>query len=87
MGLGSNIAAPLSPGSESREKERVTLLLEINLALLSEASRLHTLQATEKAKDPPTDGATKPASPVLVAIGKDYFEYVSQTLRESKMLT
>ncbi|CZR62336.1 uncharacterized protein PAC_12233 [Phialocephala subalpina] len=58
---GSNagqIATPLSPGSESREKERVTLLLEINNGLLKEVMRVQAIQAEVK-----KDGEAAAASP------------------------
>ncbi|KAL3421077.1 hypothetical protein PVAG01_07522 [Phlyctema vagabunda] len=43
-GLGSQIATPLSPGSEAREKERVSLLLEINGELLRASIRIQSVQ-------------------------------------------
>ncbi|KAF8863153.1 hypothetical protein BDZ45DRAFT_670461 [Acephala macrosclerotiorum] len=52
------IATPLSPGSESREKERVTLLLEINNGLLKEVMRVQAIQAEVK-----KDGEAAAASP------------------------
>lgn len=48
---GQGLATPLSPGSEVREKERVTVLLLINSELLMESLRLQTLQAVEKEKE------------------------------------
>lgn len=48
---GSTIASPLSPGSQTREKERVSLLLDINTELLMEVMHLQVLQK----KDPQTD--------------------------------
>lgn len=79
-----NVAAPLSPGSEIREKERVTLLLNINIALLMEAQRLQTVQVAEKQKDVSAgatgavapDGVQKALSAVLAALSKDYVQYV-----------
>jgi len=65
------VAAPLSPGAESREKERVTLLLQINGILLAEAMKLQSSQAAEKPKET-ADGAPKPPNPAA----KEYFEYV-----------
>ncbi|KAE8447781.1 hypothetical protein EG329_010175 [Mollisiaceae sp. DMI_Dod_QoI] len=59
---GSNagpIATPLSPGSESREKERVTLLLEINNGLLKEVMRIQAIQAEVK-KDEAAAAAASP---------------------------
>lgn len=60
------MAAPLSPGSETRERERVTLLLEINRELLLEVMRLQALQAEHKKEEStpnfaasPTEGAEK----------------------------
>lgn len=43
-----NFPPPLSPASESREKERVTLLLEINRDLLMELMRISQEQAEKK---------------------------------------
>jgi hypothetical protein len=45
------MAAPLSPTSESREKERVTLLLEINRELLMEVMALQAAQAEAKKEE------------------------------------
>ena len=47
----SNLATPLSPGSEVREKERVTLLLDINRELLQEVVHLQGVQAEMKRKE------------------------------------
>ena len=58
-GAGSNVATPLSPGSEVREKERVTLLLEINRELLLEVMRLQAAQNEAKKEE----SAANPASP------------------------
>lgn len=44
----STTAAPLSPGTEAREKERVTLLLDINRELLLEVIRIQASQAETK---------------------------------------
>lgn len=44
------MATPLSPGSEAREKDRVSLLLDINRVLLLEVMRLQAVQAEAKAK-------------------------------------
>ncbi|TVY53077.1 hypothetical protein LCER1_G006595 [Lachnellula cervina] len=48
---GGSIASPLSPGSEFREKERVTLLLDINQVLLMEAVSLQASQAEAKKEE------------------------------------
>ncbi|TVY85836.1 hypothetical protein LAWI1_G008231, partial [Lachnellula willkommii] len=48
---GGSIASPLSPGSEFREKERVTLLLDINQVLLMEAISLQASQAEAKKEE------------------------------------
>ena len=42
------MVTPMSPGSEAREKDRVTLLLEINRDLLLEVMRLQAAQQAEK---------------------------------------
>jgi hypothetical protein len=48
--MSGNAAPPMSPESEAREKQRVTLLLDINIQLLLEASRIQAIQAAEKEK-------------------------------------
>jgi hypothetical protein len=61
---GSNIATPLSPGSEAREKERVTLLLEINRELLLECMRLNGIaEAKAQAEAEKNEAASATASP------------------------
>ena len=45
---GQGLATPLSPGSEAREKDTVTVLLEINKHLLLEVMRLQAAQAEAK---------------------------------------
>ncbi len=52
------MATPLSPGSEAREKERVTLLLEINRELLLEVMRLQAAQAESKKEASSPAGAS-----------------------------
>jgi hypothetical protein len=42
----------LSPGSETRERDRATVLLEINKYLLMEVMRLQAVQADSKKEDP-----------------------------------
>ena len=81
---GSNtaVSTPLSPGSENRERERVSLLLDINRELLLEVMRLQTIQQETKkeaaAITPTTDGQTgdnKPAEkPSAVVAGKEFVE-------------
>jgi hypothetical protein len=61
---GSNIATPLSPGSEAREKERVTLLLDINRELLLECMRLNSIaEAKAQAEAERNEVASATASP------------------------
>jgi hypothetical protein len=74
----------LSPGSEVREKERVTLLLEINRELLLEVMRLQAAQNEAKKEE----SAANPASPdgpdkdktekaeKAKPASREYFEYV-----------
>ena len=81
-GNNTAVSTPLSPGSESREKERVTLLLDINRELLLEVMRLQAIQAETKkeaaAISPTTDtqtGDTKPSEkPSAAATGKEFVE-------------
>lgn len=82
---GQALATPLSPGSESREKERVTVLLDINSELLMESLRLQNVQAAEKEKDAAgTNEATTDTEKVkqeradkAKVLQKEYIEYVS----------
>lgn len=57
------MATPLSPGSEAREKDRVTLLLEINRELLLEVMRLQAAQQAEKQAEKKDDAAANTNSP------------------------
>jgi hypothetical protein len=85
QGAGGQLATPLSPGSEIREKERVTVLLHINSELLMESLRLQTFQAAEKEKDvaATANGATdsekakQERADKAKALQKEYVEYVS----------
>jgi hypothetical protein len=81
------VATPLSPGSEAREKERVTLLLDINRELLAEAMRLQAAQAEAKKEEPAAnstaDGSAEKektekekAEKIKSASGREYIEYV-----------
>ena len=64
QGGGSNIATPLSPGSEAREKDRVTLLLEINRELLLECMRLNSIaEGKSQAENEKNEAASTTASP------------------------
>lgn len=69
------VSTPLSPGSESREKERVTILLDINRELLMEVMRLQELQAEGKkqAEGEKSEKSEKPEKPVVPG-GKDFVE-------------
>jgi hypothetical protein len=77
------MATPMSPGSESRERERVSLLLDINRELLIEVMRI---QAEQKKEAASTDGekaqgdkksADKPPNPSPAASGKEFVECVT----------
>lgn len=77
------MATPLSPGSEVREKERVTVLLEINKYLLMEVMRLQAVQAEAKkedaiaGKEPETEKEKADREKErMEKAKKDYFEYV-----------
>jgi hypothetical protein len=79
-GVG-NMATPLSPGSEAKEKERVTLLLEINRELLLEVMHIQTLQAEAKKEGgSPTvaspDGGEKEKADKTKIHSREYVEYV-----------
>ena len=78
---GPALQTPLSPASESREKERVSTLLDINRELLMEVMRLQQIQAEAKkeATTPTTaDGQSidsKPAEkPTTAQTGKEFVE-------------
>ena len=85
----AQMATPLSPGSESRERERVTLLLEINRELLMAVIELQNAQQAEKkeeaasaaANSTPTEEKDKAekerAEKAKAASGREYVEYVS----------
>ena len=57
------MVTPLSPGSEAREKDRVTLLLEINRELLLEVMRLQAAQLAEKQAEKKDEAAINTSSP------------------------
>ncbi|RTE82843.1 hypothetical protein BHE90_002620 [Fusarium euwallaceae] len=59
---GSAVATPLSPGTESREKERFSLLLDINHELLYESIQLQMTQQELK-KEHAGDGNTGEKKP------------------------
>lgn len=59
---GSAVATPLSPGTESREKERFSLLLDINHELLYESIQLQMTQQELK-KEHAGDGNTGDKKP------------------------
>lgn len=67
--------APLNPGGESREKERVSLLLDINKYLLMEVMKLQDAQAAAKAAKEAAEGE-KEKSKVTVdpGMGKEFVE-------------
>jgi hypothetical protein len=83
------MATPLSPGSKSRERERVTLLLEINRELLISVIELQNMQQAEK-RDEATAAAVSNSAPTeekekaekertekaKAASGREYVEYV-----------
>lgn len=81
------MATPLSPGSEAKEKERVTLLLEINRELLLEVMALQAAQAGAKKEDL-SPGVSSPeeadkdrtekekADKSKAISGREYIEYV-----------
>lgn len=93
QGQGSSATAgptpttPLSPGSEAREKERVTLLLEINRELLLESMQLQALIAEGKKEAAAASAESQPEKDktekdkAQAAIGKEYLECVSGLLQ------
>ncbi|TVY82304.1 hypothetical protein LSUE1_G002240 [Lachnellula suecica] len=88
---GSSIASPLSPGSEVREKDRVSLLLDINRVLLMEAVSIQASQAEAKKEETKEstsspDGGEKDrvekekTEKTKAAQGKEYVEYAASGL-------
>jgi hypothetical protein len=84
---GQGLATPLSPGSEVREKERVSILLLINSELLMESLRLQTVQAAEKEKEAAAtaegasdaENAQKERAEKAKVLGREYVEYASSS--------
>jgi hypothetical protein len=77
------IPTPLSPASEAREKERVSLLLDINRELLMEVMRLQAVQAGAKKEQASPKPATTdaqsgdskpPEKPNPAVTGKEFVE-------------
>lgn len=75
----TSVSSPLSPGTESREKERFSLILDINQELLYETIQLQNTRAELKkereAASNAADGANKTQeseSPEEKAIQQDY---------------
>jgi len=80
-------ATPLSPGTESRESERFSVLLEINQELLFESMQLHhTIQelkkeeAAAKANEGPNSGLEKKLKEQENLCSQDYGQYVARTV-------
>lgn len=68
--IGAAMATPLSPGSELREKDRVTVLLDINREMLIEVMRIMALQTELKSKqteDPAEKAKLETESKVLAS--------------------
>lgn len=90
---GSSIATPLSPGSEQKEKERVTVLLDINTKLLMEVMRIQSAQqefkkgesspvsasaeGSDKEKAEKEKAEKEKADKAKAPSSREYFEYVS----------
>ena len=84
---GPITSTPLSPGTESRESERFSVLLEINQELLFESMQLHhTIQelkkeeAAAKATEGPNSGLEKKIKEQENLCSQDYGQYVAQTV-------
>jgi hypothetical protein len=71
---GVALATPLSPGSEHREKERVTVLLEINREMLFEVVRIQGLQAKAKSNPPQDPAERAKLEQDMKAATKEYVE-------------
>lgn len=79
-GPTTTIPTPLSPASEAREKERVSLLLDINRELLMEVMRLQAVQAEAKKENASPKAETQsgdskpPEKPSPAITGKEFVE-------------
>ncbi|PQE31370.1 glutamine repeat -1 protein [Rutstroemia sp. NJR-2017a WRK4] len=71
---GVPLATPLSPGSEHREKERVSVLLEINREMLFEVVRIQGLQAKAKSNPPQDPAERAKLEQDMKAATKEYVE-------------
>lgn len=88
MGPGNpSVATPLSPTSETKEKERVTLLLEINQQLLMVVIELQNFQNAQLQAEKKEESAAAAASTaateekekaerIKATSGREYVEYV-----------
>jgi len=80
--VGGNMTTPLSPGSASKEQERVTLLLDINRELLIEVMLVQATQADAKKEESEgTEEEKTEKSKKLQASQREYNEYVIVLLR------
>lgn len=80
-GANGNSATPLSPGNESRDGGRFSLLLEINTELLYESLQI---QATQQELRKDTSDASKSEDALFQ---QDYLQYVSGVLIDLQVLT
>jgi hypothetical protein len=79
VNVGNNLASPLSPGSQSKEKERVSLLLDINTELLMEVMHVQALQKKDVSKDGTSlEGAAdrEKLQKLKMELQQEYVEYV-----------
>lgn len=78
QGPNASLNTPLSPGTESREKERFALLLDINHELLYESIQIQTTQQELKKENPPASGNLADRKPTEEEnlFQQDYLQYV-----------
>lgn len=74
--IKSTSLPPTSPGATAREKDRISLLLEINTLLLQEIMTLQSQGKAGAGAQPPQDG--RPAVPAQQA-SKEYIECVASS--------
>lgn len=71
---GSAVATPLSPGTESRDKERFALLLDINHELLYESIQIQATQQELKKEHADANGGDKKPTEEETLFQQDYLQ-------------
>lgn len=84
---GSAVATPLSPGTESRDKERFALLLDINHELLYESIQIQATQQELKKEHADANGGDKKPTEEETLFQQDYLQYVHSNASYRATLT